>query len=284
MKKYFLLFLVVYSQSFSQISDTLKRAVLPIVKISPHPDQNGLRYKFPCGTALLVRDKSHYHERLFLITAKHVIEKDSVTECVINFSKETDIKREVVSSAKKYTIHKDEWKFHKLDKRVISGYDTSFYTYDIAIAEIFLARICIDGELLWHEPLNFDDFGTSNLKNNDSVKILAFPFVDKFNWQRGLTLGDLEEDRGIHRFASRKSIIFEKRKFVMDLNEIYIENPKFRPGYSGGLVFYTDSGVYKFSGVSMGMTNVVKEGNKQFCYGFYIKAENLKDALFYNFK
>jgi hypothetical protein len=284
MKKVILLFLLLVSQSFSQLSDTLKRAVLPIVKISAQADQNGLRYKFPCGTALLVFDKSHYYDRLFLVTAKHVIEKDSATECVINFSRTSDTKKAVVTTSKKYTIYRDEWKFHKSDKKVISGEDTSFYTYDIAIAEIYIARIRIDGESLWHEPLSIDNFSTTGMSNDDSVKILAFPFVDKFNWQRGLTLGDLEEDKGIQRFSMRKSVTFEKKKYVMDLNEIYIENPKFRPGYSGGLVFYSDAGTYKFSGVSMGMTNIVKKGNRQFCYGFYIKAENLKDALFFNFK
>jgi hypothetical protein len=284
MKKLILLFLLLGLQCFSQLSDTLKRAVLPIVKISPEADKYGLRYKFPCGTALLVCDKTHYHDRLFLVTAKHVIEKDSVTECIINFSKNSDLKKEVVSSANKYTVHRDEWKFHNFDKKEISGGDTSFYTYDIAIAEIFIERIRIDGESLWHEPLSIDNFSTTCLQNNDSVKIVAFPFVDKFNWQRGLTLGDLEEDRGIQRFSTLKSVPFEKKKFVMDLNEIYIENPKFRPGYSGGLVFYPDTGIYKFAGVSMGMTNTIKRGNRQFCYGFYIKAENLKDALFFNFK
>jgi hypothetical protein len=284
MKKTALLILLLFNLGYAQNSEILKRGILPVVKISPYTDQDGLRYKFPTGTALLVSDKNHYPDRLFLVTAKHVIEKDSVTECMINFSKSDDIEKKIVNSVKKYTIFRKEWKFHKFDHYKITEHDTSFFTYDIAIAEIFLPRIQIDGETLWHSPLELDHFTTKELKNDDSVKILAFPFVNKFNWERGLTLGDLEEDRGIQRFSSRRSIDFEKNKSVMDLNEIYIENPKFRPGYSGGLVFYINNGEFMFSGVSMGMTNVVKRAGKQFCYGFYIKAENLRDALFYNFK
>jgi hypothetical protein len=262
----------------------LRRGILPIVKISRYTDPDGLKYKFPSGTALLVCDKNIYPGRLFLITAKHVIEKDSATDCMINFSRIEDKEKKIVSSAKKYTIYKKEWKFHKFDHVEIAGIDTAFYSYDIAIAEIFLRRIQIDGETIWHEALSLDRFTTKGLQDYDSVKILAFPFMNKFNWERGLTMGDLEEDRGIQRFSTRKSINFENNKSVMDLNEIYIENPKFRPGYSGGLVFYIYNSNFNFSGVSMGMTNVVKRSNKQYCLGFYIKAESIREALFYNFK
>lgn len=284
MKKIILLFLICCRLSFSEDADTLKRGIIPIVKISSFTDVNGLRYKFPIGTALLVSDKNRYPNRLFLVTAKHVIEKDSATNCMINFSPVSNKSKEIVSSVKKYTIFRNEWKFHRFDKAIVTGNDTAYFTYDIAIAEIFLTRIEIDGEDLWHRPLEVENFTTKNLNNNDTVRILAFPFMNQFNWQRGLTLGDLEEDKGIHRFATREYVTFEKNRNVLDLNEIYIENPKFRPGYSGGLVFYSDAGTFKFSGVSMGMTNVVKRGGKQFCYGFYIKAGNLCDALLYNFK
>ena len=283
MKKVLLILLLFSYQCYSQVDGVLKRAVLPVVKISPKPDESGMRYKVPCGTALLVKDEKSFPGRLFLVTAKHVIEKDLFTDCMINFSKTSDSKKEIVSSVKKYAISKREWRFHQGDRKVVAGSDTTFYTFDIAIAEIFIQRIKIDGEELWHEPLEVSDFSTEQLADNDTVGVLAFPFVEKFNWERGLTMGDLEEDKGVQRFSSQPYIPFENKRLVMDLNEIYIENPKFRPGYSGGLVFYLNNGKYMYSGVSMGMTNVVNRGNRRFCLGFYIKAENLRDALFYNF-
>jgi hypothetical protein len=284
MKKIMLLVLLTGSFLFSQDTGLLKKGILPIVKISDYTDENGLRFKIPIGTALLMKDDIHFRNRLFLVTAKHVIEKDSVTDCMINFSKSSSPRKDIVSSVKKYKIFKNEWKFHKSDRINLLDRDTTFFTFDIAIAEIYLARIKIDGEDLWHSPLDAENFTTEYLRDDDSVKILAFPYINKFNWERGLTMGDLEEDKGIHRSNRREAIAFDKNKFVMDLNEILIENPKFRPGYSGGLVFYADSGSYKFSGVSMGMTNIVKRNQKHFCFGFYIKANNLKDALYYNFK
>jgi hypothetical protein len=284
MKKVIYLLLVFSLPLFSQIADTVQRAVVPVIKISPEADRNGLRYKFPCGTALLVNNQDLYPNRLFLVTAKHVIEKDKVTECMFNFSREEDKEKRTVSITKRYSIYKDEWKYHQLDNIEIKGNDTTYYTYDIAIAEIYLMRIISDNEVLWHESLNIEQFSTSSLRNYDTVFILAFPYVDQFNWDRGLTLGDLELDKGIQHFSRQRYIPFDNQKNVLALNEIYIENPKYRPGYSGGLVYYSTSGVYKYAGVSMGMTNVTQRHNRNFCFGFYITAENLKEAFFHNFK
>jgi hypothetical protein len=278
--------LPLFSQPFDKggVTDTVQRAVIPVIKISPVPDRNGLRYKFPCGTALLVNNKNSYPNRLFLVTAKHVIEKDKVTECIFNFSKEEDKEKHIVSISKRYSIYQNEWKHHQMDKMQINGGDTIYYTYDIAIAEIYLMRIISDNEVLWHESLNIDDFTTYNLRNYDTVSILAFPYVNEFNWDRGLTFGDLELDKGLHQFSRQRLIPFDNKKNVLDLNQIYIENPKYRPGYSGGLVYYSNAGVHRYAGVSMGMSNVVERNNKKFCLGFYITAENLKEAFFHNFK
>jgi len=284
MKKIIYLLCVFTLPLFSQTVDTVQRAVIPIIKISPEVDRNGLRYKFPCGTALLVNNKDLYPNRLFLVTAKHVIENDKVTECIFNFSREEDKEKRTVSITKRYSIYKDEWKYHRLDNMEIKGNDTTYFTYDIAIAEIYLMRIISDKEVLWHESLNIEQFTTVGLRSYDTVSIVAFPYVDQFNWDRGLTFGDLELDKGVQYFSERRYIPFNNKKNVIALNEIYIENPKYRPGYSGGLVYYNRLGVHKYAGVSMGMTNIVERHNKKICFGFYITAENLKDAFFHNFK
>lgn len=284
MKKIILLYIVGSLTLFAQNLESLKRGIVPIVKITDFTDEKGLRYKIPNGTALIVTDEKNYPGRIFLVTAKHVIEKDSVTQCMINFCKKSDRNKSVVSSVIKYNIFKNEWRFHQTDRINRLGRDTTFYTYDIAIAELFMQRIKIDGEELWHQPLDLNNFITSSSGKNDTLKILAFPFVNKFNWERGLTMGDLEEDMGLKRLSQHEAIPFEKNKFVYDLGEVLIENPKFRPGYSGGLVFYSNSQSYKFAGVSMGMTNVVKRNGKNYCFGFYIKAENLTEAFRQNFK
>jgi hypothetical protein len=284
MKKVIYLLLTFTLPLFSQIADTVQRAIIPIIKISAELNRDGLRYKFPCGTALLVNNKDLYPNRLFLITAKHVIEKDKVTECIFNFSREEDKNKRTVSITKRYSIYKDEWKYHQLDNMEINGNDTTHFTYDIAIAEIYLMRISSDNEVLWHESLNIGQFSTQGLRNYDTVFILAFPYVEQFNWDRGLTFGDLELDKGIQHFSTQPFILFDNKKNVLNLNEIYIENPKYRPGYSGGLVYYDEVGVYKYAGVSMGMSNIVRHDKKSFCFGFYITAENLKEAFYYNFK
>lgn len=277
------LFIIICFFDYCISDNNLKRSILPIVKITNYTDINGLRYKIPTGTALLVKDEFRYPGRLFLITAKHVIEKDSATDCMINFSKENDQKRDIVSSVKKYTIYKNEWKYHNNDKVILSNTDTTFFTYDIAIAEIFLQRVKIDDETLWHNPLDLNQF-SSEINKNDTVKILAFPFVNQFNWERGLTLGDIEQDLGLLQNNSNTIIKFVKNKNVYDLGKILIENPKFRPGYSGGLVFYEKSHYLKFLGISMGMTNIIKNKGRSYCFSFYIKAENIKDAIYNNFK
>lgn len=282
MKKIFTIYVILVSICFSE--NNLKRSILPIVKITNYTDENGLKYKIPTGTAILIKDSIKYPNRLFLITAKHVIEKDSATDCMFNFSKKYDKRKDIVCSVKKYTIYKNEWKFHPDDKVNLTSYDTTFYTYDIAIAEIFLTRIQIDDEVLWNEALDINNFSTKKLDEIDSLKILAFPFVNKFNWERGLTLGDIEQDIGIKRINNQNIIKFEKNKNVINLNEIYIENPKFRPGYSGGLVYYEQNNKITIAGVSMGMTNIIKRRNNSFCLSFYIKAENIKYCLYNNFK
>jgi hypothetical protein len=284
MKKIIFLLLIFTLPLFSQVVDTVQRAIIPIIKVSPEADRDGLRYKFPYGTALLVNNKDLYPKRLFLVTAKHVIENDKVTECIFNFSREEDKNKRTVSISKRYLIYRDEWKYHQMDRMEVDRGDTTHFTYDIAIAEIYLMRIISNNEVLWHESLNIEQFTTNNLRNYDTVSILAFPYVNEFNWDRGLTFGDLEFDKGIHHISTKPFIPFDNKKNVIDLNEIYIENPKYRPGYSGGLVYYSDSGVYKYAGVSMGMSSVVQRNNKKFCFGFYITAKNLKEAFLYNFK
>lgn len=282
MKKILITYLILVGICFSE--NNLKRSILPIVKIANYTDENGIKYKIPKGTAILVKDSIKYPNRLFLITAKHIIEKDSASDCMFNFSKKYDKRKEIVSSVKKYTIYKNEWKFHPEDRTTILTYDTTFFTYDIAIAEIFLSRIQVDDEVLWHEALDINNFSTQKLDEIDTLRILAFPFVNKFNWERGLTLGDIEQDIGTKRPNNQNIIKFERNRNVINLNEIFIENPKFRPGYSGGLVYYNLNNKIIIAGVSMGMTNVIKRRNYSFCLSFYIKSENIKYCLYNNFK
>jgi hypothetical protein len=267
-----------FAQSYSE--ETLKTCIVPIIKVGPRVGSQGWVLKYPVGTAFLVGDTLKNSNRLFLVTARHVIENDSVTICLINLTSKSE-NNSNITSVRKYVINKSEWKFHP-DDLVDNSKDKVYNGYDIAIAEIYMLRISLDEQKLWHRPLDLRWFTNISFIPNETVKIVAFPYVDKLNFDRGLMLGDLETENGIIRDLNINPIQFAKNKHIQDLCELLITNPKFRPGYSGGMVFKSIEEVKVF-GMAMGMSDVRDIGDTKYCFAFFVKAENILKTLNFNY-
>jgi hypothetical protein len=236
--------------------------------------------KYPVGTAFLIADTAKNSNRLFLVTARHVIENDSVTICLINFTTQ-NTPSPTIASVRKYEIKKSEWKYHPLD---IQGkaQNIGYLGFDIAIAEIYIFRIQLNDHILWHKPIDLRRMTNIQYLLNNPVKIIAFPYVNKMNYERGLMLGDLEIENAVFHFSSQNQISFGKNRFVKDLNEVLISNPKFRPGYSGGLVFNSDKDI-KIFGMAMGMSDIREIGSNKYCLAFFVKSDNILETLHFNF-
>jgi hypothetical protein len=269
----------------NNVDTILKRSIVPIIKVGGKVGPEGWILKYPVGTAFLICDSVKYPNRMFLVTARHVIENDSVTVCLINFSDEESISGNI-SYVRKYVINRNEWKFHPEDP-IESKKSTHYSGYDIAVTELYIFRIQLENQKIWQIPLNLDWFRNNVQNKFDSANILAFPFVNRINWERGLTLGQLEFDKGIIVNTNISNVFFDKDKNVKDLNELLIENPKYRPGYSGGIVFQkmnsNNPAKIRILGMAMGMSEIKNNGEHKYCLGFFVKPENIIRTLENNF-
>jgi hypothetical protein len=261
------------------IEEILKKSIVPIIKVESITGRNNWILKYPVGTAFLIVDSTGRYVRFFLATAKHVIENDSATICLMNFAEKNN--PEISSIIRKYVIKRNEWKFHTGDSIKINR-SIKYSGYDVAIAEIFLFRVEQNNSIIWNQPINIKMLEPENDREK-TAKVIAFPFVNRFSMEKGLTMGDLEVDSGMITHRIYNEILFDKDRIVKDLNELAIMNPKFRRGYSGGLVF---SGNVKPSviGMAMGMSSVREYGNGKLCFAFFVRADNILKTINDNFK